>query len=1194
MTQKIGMTAKPWLPGRAHGRVEKFLARFTLLCSAVSLCFGLVVLAGWILRIEICKSILPGHVAVKANTAMGFVLLGIALWIVRTETVRRTFPQRFAVRASALLVSVAGLLSFCEFSFGWELGIDQLLLTAGPEDAFRSIRPGLMSPLTALGFLLLGTTVLLLDAKNRAARWGVQLIPIMAAVLCLIGILDFVLEPDGKRTYIALPTALLLFLLAFALIFSRRQWGLGRLLASDTFGGMLSRTLLPSAVIIPILIAWLQSKAHRAGFTSEWTGMAIMVVSAGTLLGAVTVWTALIIDRFSAKGQEAQDKARHLASIVTSSTDAIISKTLDGIVTSWNSAAEQIYGFSAQEMVGRSLALVIPPDRLQEFHSVLGKIAEGETVSNFETVRSRKSGQIFDVAVSVSPIRDEGGRIVGASTIAHDISDRKHAEEELRKASKYARSLIEASVDPLVTIDRDGKITDVNRATETATGLPREQLIGTDFCEYFTQPECARRGYQQVFAEGMVRDYPLVLRNRSGAMLDVLYNATVYQDAEGQIQGVFAAARDVSERKRAEEEVRRTSQYARSLIEASLDPLVTIDRDGKITDVNQATETATGLPREQLIGTDFCEYFTEPVQARRGYQQVFAEGMVRDYPLVLRSRSGATIDVLYNATVYRDNQGQIEGVFAAARDISEQKKIQDKLRQQAALLDLAHDAIVVRSLDGSILFWSRGATDLYGWNSEEALGKMSQELLQTRFPESLDALQKTIQESREWEGELRHICRNGKQIVAASRWSLLRDEEGKPSAIMEINRDISDRKHAEDELRKASLYTRSLIEASMDPLVTIDRDGKITDVNQATEKVTGVPRERLVGSDFSGYFTDPEQARSGYREVFARGFVQDYPLAIRHGSGAITDVLYNASLFRNEDGTVEGVFAAARDITAQKKAEEEVRKLNQELELRVEQRTAELQAANKELEAFSYSVSHDLRAPLRAIDGFSRILVEDFGPKLPNEAQEHLDMVRKNALHMGTLIDDLLKFSRLGRQGLRKTSVNLMNVVNYAREDLVTDFEGRQVEFVVHELPTFVADAQLLRQVFMNLISNALKYTRKREIARIEIGSARIEELRQEKPQEMVLPEVSSDVPVYFVRDNGVGFDMRYADKLFGVFQRLHSREEFEGTGVGLATVQRIIYRHGGVIWPYAEMDKGATFYFTLAGAAPQGLGAAV
>ena len=250
------------------------------------------------------------------------------------------------------------------------------------------------------------------------------------------------------------------------------------------------------------------------------------------------------------------------------------------------------------------------------------------------------------------------------------------------------------------------------------------------------------------------------------------------------------------------------------------------------------------------------------------------------------------------------------------------------------------------------------------------------------------------------------------------------------------------------------------------------------------------------------------------------------------------------------------------------------------------QRADQLEAANKELEAFSYSVSHDLRAPIRAIDGFSRILLDEYVSTLSPDAQRYLQLVRSNTQQMGHLVDDLLTFSRLSRQALRRDTVDPVALVRQSLEELRAEQEGRQVKILVGELPTCEGDPALLKQVWINLLSNALKFTRKREVAVIEIGSARIEDC---KLQIADLPSVAGQSAIsnlqsaiYFVRDNGVGFDMQYAHKLFGVFQRLHRAEEYEGTGVGLAIVQRIIHRHGGRVWAEAEVEKGASIYFTI------------
>jgi PAS domain S-box-containing protein len=353
------------------------------------------------------------------------------------------------------------------------------------------------------------------------------------------------------------------------------------------------------------------------------------------------------------------------------------------------------------------------------------------------------------------------------------------------------------------------------------------------------------------------------------------------------------------------------------------------------------------------------------------------------------------------------------------------------------------------------------------------------------------------------------------------------------------------------------VYARSLLEASLDPLVVISPDGTVADVNEATINVTGISRPQLIGADFSSYFTEPEKARASYQQVFSQGFITDYPLTIRHFDGKLTDVLYNASLYKDEHGNVRGVVAAARDVTAQKKAEQEIR-----------QRTAELQAANRELEAFSYSVSHDLRAPLRSIDGFSQVVIEDYGDRLDDQGREYLNRVRAATQRMGQLIDDMLALSRVTRTEMQYQSIDLGALAAEVFSELQKNEPERKVEWCIGSNLFAWGDARLLRIVLVNLLGNAWKYTARQPQPRIEFDAMRNEE----------------GIMEFFVRDNGTGFDMAYADKLFGVFQRLHTAADFPGTGVGLAIVQRIIHRHGGQARGVGVPGQGATFYFTMPG----------
>lgn len=413
--------------------------------------------------------------------------------------------------------------------------------------------------------------------------------------------------------------------------------------------------------------------------------------------------------------------------------------------------------------------------------------------------------------------------------------------------------------------------------------------------------------------------------------------------------------------------------------------------------------------------------------------------------------------------------------------------------------------------------------------------------------------------------DFRIVRRDGEIRWIAHGCSAVFGRDGKFKGRRANNRDITERKQIEHEIRQAYAYNRSLIEASLDPLVTIGPDGKITDVNSATEAVTGFARDKLIGTEFSDYFSDPGKARAGYRQVFREGKVRDYELEIRHRDGHLTPVLYTAAIYRDDSGKEIGVFAAARDISERKQAEATVRQLNAELEQRVASRTAQLEAANKELEDFSYSISHDLRTPLRAIAGFAQILVDEHAANLDSEGRRLLDVVHANTVRMGQLIDELLEFLRLGRRPMNFGPVDVAHLVQEIFDELQASVPDRRLRLELKSPPPLWGDRTMIRRLLTNLLSNAVKFTQPRPLAVIEVGGGR-----------------EGNEVHYYVKDNGVGFDMRYVDKLFQVFERVHPVGQFEGSGTGLAMVKRIVGRHGGRVRAEGQVDVGATISFSL------------
>ena len=368
-----------------------------------------------------------------------------------------------------------------------------------------------------------------------------------------------------------------------------------------------------------------------------------------------------------------------------------------------------------------------------------------------------------------------------------------------------------------------------------------------------------------------------------------------------------------------------------------------------------------------------------------------------------------------------------------------------------------------------------------------------------------------------------------------------------------INQMMDTLTQREEAIRQAAQYSRSLLEASLDPLVTISAEGKITDVNEASTKVTGVTREALIGTDFAEYFTDPDKAREGYQQVFAKSFVTDYPLTIRHTSGSLTEVLYNASVYRDDAGKVLGVFAAARDVTKQREANDALEVLSQALA-----------RSNTELEQFAYVASHDLQEPLRMVVGYVQLLEKRLADKLDGNTREFMAFAVAGAMRMQVMIDDILTYSRITTKAQPLAPVDSAAALQAALDRLASRIKETGAEVDAKRLPTVMADRSQLVQLFQNLISNSIKFCKDRA-PRIRVEAVR-----------------GAGRWRFSVSDNGIGIAPEYREQLFVIFRRLHTQREYPGTGIGLAICKRIIERHGGEIGIDSAAGGGAVFWFTL------------
>ena len=800
---------------------------------------------------------------------------------------------------------------------------------------------------------------------------------------------------------------------------------------------------------------------------------------------------------------------------------------------------------------------------------------------------------------------------------------------ELASASGHWSAAFDAMNDLVCLLDRDGTVLHCNSSMAEFLGRGADELVGRKCYELMhgSRTFFEKCPYREMLRTGRRESFELALDDR-------WYQVTadpVVGDT-GAIIGAVHVVRDVTERRRTEDALAERSRWLVAIGDLAVD-LASLPGDAdlgrflgaRLRELTGAVAVAFSEydPHERVLATRAIEFqpgavrtLTAPLVRRlretrspvdeNAYQEVLASSHAIRATLTEASFGAIppaidlTVRKLLGVDRYVGMPYVIEGALYGTSIIALKAGAPDPPREELetfanlaavslrrrraeaalalqteqvdALFAMSGDILGIGDKAGTLLRVNPAWESTLGYPVAELEGRPLLDLVHPNDREkTLRGLADLAQGSKVTDFVNRQRHRNGTYRLIEWR---VTPSEGE--LIFVVGRDITARaeaaaeeevrrREAAEEQRRASAYNRSLIEASLDPLVTIGPDGMITDVNEATVTATGRTREELVGTDFAEYFTEPEKARSGYETVFREGAVHDYALEIRHRDGSVTPVLYNATTYRDADGAVAGVFAAARDVRELKRAEEEIRALNADLERRVAERTRELDAANRQLQEFVYSVAHDLRTPLRAVDGFSLAVLETHGDEIGPDGCSDLERVRAAAQTMGELIDALLSLTRVARRQLRLESVDLSAVAGRVVDELRRADGERSVEVAIAEGLTAVTDEPLVEVVLQNLLGNAWKFTAERPVAHIEVGCVELE-----------------GVPTFFVRDDGVGFDPEYVGKLFVPFQRLHTPEQFPGTGIGLATVARVLEKLGGSWRAEGEVGAGATFYFAL------------
>ena len=932
--------------------------------------------------------------------------------------------------------------------------------------------------------------------------------------------------------------------------------------------------------------------------------------------------------------QQSEEKYR---SIVETAQEGIMLAYPDGKIVFANERMAHVLGYTVEELTGKSGLELVSEEEMVRAQERMKNRQRG-IKEHYEVLMRRKDGSEVYMLASGAPLFDTQGRHTGNLGMYTDITERKKAEEAMLKARDglemrvdertrelsdaseklqasflYARSLIEASLDPLVTINAEGKITDVNKATEEATGFSREQLIGSDFSDYFTDSEEARKGYRRVFAEGFVRDYPLAIRHKSGRTTDVLYNATVYRNEVGEIQGVFAAARDMTERKKAEEELRRAHEELETRVEERTKDLTeaTKELEAEVierkqieqalresqSDLNRAQTVAkTGSWRldvhrnELLWSGETYRMFGIPQGTPMSYETFLGtvhpddreyvdkewQAAMRGEPYDIEHRivvDGEIKWVREKAELELNKDGVLLGGFGTVQDITERKRIENALKETSEYLDnllnYANAPIIVWDPEFRITKFNHAFEHLSGHKAEEVLGKHLSVLFPEKsIEESLTEIQHTLA-GEQWEvveipilrkdGNVRTVLWNSANIHAADGETLM--------ATIAQGQDITERKLLEEKLFQSERKYRSLYETSMDGIVSVDLEGHITECNDAYAQMLGYSKDEL--KDMTFVQLTPEKWHQMEQEiirehVIKRGHSDLYEKEYTRKDGSVVPISIRTWLVRDERWMPIGMWAIVRDVTRRKQLEDELKRYSEHLEHLVDERTKKLKDAERlaTIGETAAMVGHDIRNPLQTVEGAIYLAKEEI-KALPsrtrevNNIEEMLNAIHEETTYVNKIVSDLQDYARPLAPELEE--IDTKQLINSA---LTTTQIPSTIEVSVtvdQDCCTLIADPTMMKRILSNLITNALQ-------AMPNGGKLTIAAFTKQ------------DEIRISVQDTGQGIPDENRAK---IFQPLFSTKA-KGQGFGLAVVKRLVEAHNGTITFVTEIGKGTAFMVAI------------
>jgi PAS domain S-box-containing protein len=767
--------------------------------------------------------------------------------------------------------------------------------------------------------------------------------------------------------------------------------------------------------------------------------------------------------------------------------------------------------------------------------------------------------------------------VIAAAVIERDIQDRDAARLVLKASEERLRLALGSADAGIWEWDLRTNHNVWSEELWKLYGLAPDSCAATyEAWQQIMHPDDRQRTHQilhQAASTGTELNMEFRVPLGNGGERWLMSRGSPLRDAGGRTTRFVGIAVDITQRRQAEEVLRESEQNLRRFAESAPVAIAMFDRDMLYLAASRRFRDDYHLGSQELVGRSHYEVFPEiTARWREIHRQCLAGATERHPGEKFVRENGAEQWIRWEVQPWRQTDGEIGGIVLFSEEISEQKRSEQALIESEARLRLAQQAARVGTFEWNMrtgaTTWTPELEAMYGLAPGQFPGNFEfwKTLVHPEdLPEALRRLEQALETGR-FEAEWRALQPDGSERRLAARALLFKDDDGQPQRVIGVNIDITELRAAEAAARQ---WQRAFEQAELAIALSDSAAGTFSIVNETFARQRGYAASELVGHPIAGIF--PPAAREGLAHSAAtadrEGHIT-FESEHQRKDGSCFPVRVDLTVVRNHSGDPVSRVAFVQDLTAQRRAEQEIRQLNSDLENRVRERTAQLEAANRELEAFSYSVSHDLRAPLRGIDGWSLALAEDYAGQLDERAQQYLERVRSETQRMGLLIDDMLQLSRVSRSTLEFVPVDLSAIAQEIAAGLREENPARDIQFDIQPGLTARGDARFLEIALANLLRNATKFTGPRQSARIEFHLSRHE-----------------GTAAFCIRDNGVGFNMAYAGLLFGAFQRLHKASEFPGTGIGLAIVQRVIHRHGGHVWAEARPGEGASFYFTLGAA---------